>query len=422
MPMPDDNQKNMNDDQLLLFTKLFNEFDSASLSLKRQYGALQDKVEELLMELDEKNRYLEEIYKDQQETNNLLYTILSNLSSGVAVFNTKLQVVVFNKKAHHLTGVSPEEAIGRSYQEIFKYSQEEGNYINLLERQVRGDYVLEEEGELIGSNDEIIPIFTRTSVLTDENDELSGYIHVFDDLTKVKAMEEDVRKNKSLSEIGQMTAAIAHEIRNPLGGIGGFATMLARDLKDDSDKLELVDRIREGVSSLSRITTDVLAFSRPIKTRILNLSIKEIIISTNELLKSELVVNSLVFELKEDFPASDISIDIDMQLIQRSLLNLLRNAVQSVPEGKKVLISVKLRFNLLKNQCVIEVKDNGCGIDEEKIGKLFIPFFTTKAEGTGLGLAMVKRMIEAMGGTIHVSSIVDVGSVFKMIMPIRNEV
>ncbi len=411
------NPNNIKDDELLLFTKLFSEFDKTSLNLRKQYNALQQKVEDLLEELEEKNNYLDKVYQKQQQTNDLLYTILANLSSGVVVFNRKQQVIVFNKKAAAITKIDPDEALGLNYNDIFEFKDDDAN---LLLQQSGGEYNLEVEKEIIDKSGDTIPIYVKTSVVFDQNDEIDGYVHLFDDLTKIKDMEEDVRKNRSLSEIGQMASGIAHEIRNPLGGISGFATMLARDLKDEPEKLEIVKKIQQGVKSLNQITSDVLAFNRPVKVRLMQLPIREIINNTVELIEAELLnnENEKEFEIIKNYPASSLKVDIDMQLIQVVLLNLLRNAAQAVKDGK-IEIKIKLRFNLFKNYYTINIKDNGCGISEEAKIKLFTPFFTTKAEGTGLGLAMVKKIVEAMKGKIELKSGTQ-GTNFEIILPIKN--
>jgi len=413
------NNPQLRDDELLMFSKLFEEFDKTSLGLKKQYSALQEKMDELLLELEQKNGYLDKVYKEQQDTNNLLYSILANLSSGVAVFNRKGRIIIFNRRAKEITGYSSEEASGLEYPDIFRFDNYEADEISLLTRQMNGEYEIEVEVQLFNRNDEKIPVFIKTTPLFDENEEILGYIQLFDDLTKLKLMEEDVRKNRSLSEVGQMAAGIAHEIRNPLGGISGFATMLARDLKDDPDKLELVSKIQDGVKSLNKITTDVLSFNKAVNVRLTKISIKDVIVSTLELIRADLDQSSRAYVINEDYPGSSLLVDVDIQLMQRVLINLFRNALQAVPLDKTAELAVRLRFNLLENRYAVEIKDNGCGISEAQQAKLFTPFFTTKAEGTGLGLAMVKRMIEAHKGRIELNSVEGEGALFRLILPIR---
>lgn len=419
MSSDEQNKVQLHDEELVMFSKLFEEFDKTSLGLKKEYTALQEKMNELLLELEDKNTYLDKIYKEQQDTNNLLYSILANLSSGVAVFNRQGKIIIFNRKAKEITGYSADEVSELAYEDIFCFTNLEDDEISLLSRQMNGEFEIEIEKTVVSRNGGTVPIFIKTSVLTDENDDILGYIQLFDDLTRLKLMEEDVRKNRSLSEVGQMAAGIAHEIRNPLGGIAGFATMLARDLKDDPDKLELVSKIQDGVKSLNKITSDVLSFHKSLTVRLTKISIKDVIVSTLELIRSELNYAGRKYEIKEDYPQSSLAVELDIQLIQRVLINLFRNAFQAVSPDKVAELSVRLRYNLLENRYQVEIKDNGCGIPDTVISKLFTPFFTTKAEGTGLGLAMVKKMVEAHKGRIEVSSIAEQGALFRLLLPIR---
>jgi len=415
---------NLSDEDLLLFTKLFSEFDKASLSLKTQYEELQEKVTELLSELEEKNVYLDEVYKKQQNTNQLLLEILAQLSSGVIVYNEKFEIVISNNKAKEIIKFENPILEGLSFDSIFKNTND-NNELNILQRQQLGEYIIEQELEFSNFENIRVPIIIKTSVLYDEKGEVEGFVHVFDDLTNIKKLEEETRKNKNLTELGILTAGIAHEIRNPLGGISGYATMLARDLKGDKDKLFLVENIQSGVKALNRITTEVLQFNKKVELRILNLSITDILKSAINLIRAELSVqkeipNNPDIEITEDYSSTDVSVDIDMQIIHRILINLLRNAVQSIAKNQKQLkIVAKLRFNLLSNSYTIDIKDNGGGIDEGNLSKLFTPFHTTKASGTGLGLALVKRMIEALNGEITVSSKLDVGTTFSIKLPIK---
>ena len=416
---------NLSDEDLLLFTKLFSEFDRASLSLKNQYEELQDKVADLFSELEEKNIYLDEVYKKQQKTNKLLLEILSQLSSGVIVYNEKLEIVIFNDKAKEITKFNNTDLNGFSFDNIFN-SDGANIGLNILERQQKGEFIIEQKFEFLNFDKIIVPIIIKTSVLYDDKGEVEGFVHVFDDLTKIKKMEEETRKNKSLSELGVLTAGIAHEIRNPLGGISGYATMLARDLKNDPDKLELVKNIQSGVKSLNKITTEVLQFNKKVELRILNLSITDILKSSVNLVNAELSVKKdhdgdiRNYKIIEDYASTDISVEIDMQIVQGVLINLLRNAIQAIKKDQTELeIFVKLRFDLLNNSYKIEIKDNGCGIDKANLSKMFTPFHTTKASGTGLGLALVKRTIEALKGEILVDSELNIGTTFTIKLPIK---
>ena len=405
-------ENNLSDSELMMFTRLFNEFDKTSLSLKRQYVDLQSKVEELLTELEEKNDYLADVYQKQQRTNNLLYSILDNLSSGVLVFDEAGEIVICNNRASDILKKSSSSIIGSSFKSLFRCESD------LIEEQRKGNYFLEKEINVIVHNTGL-PLHIKTSVLLNDKDVIEGFIHLFDDISNIKNMEEDLRKSRNLSEIGQMSAAIAHEIRNPLGGISGFATMLHRDLEGDRDKQELVEKIQEGVKTLNRITTNVLTFNREIITNNINLKPDTITDSCVELLGSELANENIEFEIIKEYPSKVIEVETDPDLLKRVILNILRNAAQAVETDNIVKIVVNVKFNILSNKFFINISDNGCGIEKESLKKLFTPFYTSKAEGTGLGLAVCKRIIEALNGKIEIDSSPGEGTTVKIKLPIK---
>ncbi|PID31063.1 MAG: hypothetical protein CR982_00410 [Candidatus Cloacimonadota bacterium] len=416
------NQKKTNiaDEDLLLFTKLFSEFDKTSLGLRQEYTALTEKVDNLLLELDEKNQFLEKIFLEQKETNNLLYSILESMVTGVIVFNLSKEIIIINKRATEILQIPRSEAIGLPYKEIINISSE--NTISIIERQIVGEDNIESECELEVGKSEKIPVLYKASTMFDEDGNPRAYIHMFDDLTGVKDMEENIRKNRNLSEIGRMAAGIAHEIRNPLGGISGYATMLARDLKDNPDQMELVDQIKKGVKSLNDITSEILAYTRPMKITLLSLPIIDILAEVKKLVSSEMDQLGLTYKFHFEKPDFELEVDTDYQIIQRVLINLFRNGFQSVPYDRDPELGLKLSFNLFNNYYEILISDNGSGIEETNLVKLFTPFFTTKAEGTGLGLALVKKMIESLNGKISVESKVDKGTIFKLKFPIKRDI
>lgn len=413
----------MSDDQLVMFTKLFSQFDKTSLKLKTEFNQLQNKVDDLLIELDEKNQYLEEVYQKQQETNNLLFTLLKNLTSGVVLFDSDFKCILVNEQAEIIFGLDSEDFYDLSYEEIFTFTEPERT--KLKDLQLEGKYKQAAECNLINKQKNSLPVYIKTSVLEDETTgDIFGYLYVLDDLSDLKKMEGEARKNKSFIEIGQMSAGIAHEIRNPLGGISGFATMLARDLKDDPEKLELVEKIREGVKSLNRITSDVLTFNRQISPVYQNVNPKTVIENCLDLIKSEISVNNHKIDFSVNFPATILNVDLDTGLLKQVLINILRNAVQALPQNesneRNGKINILLTFNIFNNSYKIRIKDNGCGIKKEDQDQLFTPFFTTKAEGSGLGLAVTRKIIETMNGEISLQSEVGTGTEFFLELPIKD--
>lgn len=263
-------------------------------------------------------------------------------------------------------------------------------------------------------------------------------------------LEIALKNADSLSLLEQMAATIAHEVRNPLGGIAGFAALLERDLDMKDPRRRLVKRIIEGVSTLNDIVTNLVTYTRPIQ---LNYHTVDLIALVEQVVT--------LFELRAEQEGSDIRVDrryaedhlicsIDSEQFQHVLLNLLDNAVQAMVDGGDLSVDVSREKRMggqsmeeenggsvqwtdedggsgrwvndqrgtIREEAVIRISDSGSGIPDPIKAQLFVPFITTKENGTGLGLAIARRIIDAHSGTITVESEPGLGSLFIIRIPI----
>ncbi len=231
---------------------------------------------------------------------------------------------------------------------------------------------------------------------------------------QLKKMQEEVNQSRVLSALGEMAATVAHEIGNPLGGIGGYASLLARGIPPEDPKRKYVDKIIGGISSLNKIVGNLLAYTK--KTHLQKqktdlVAWAEAILAHAEI---EIEKEKKKVSLERDFPAEFLNAEIDGERLQQVMLNLLINGIQAIEvEGK---ISVSIRSN--ENFAEITVADTGKGIKPENLKNIFTPFFTTKEQGTGLGLAIVKKIVDLHEGEILVESIPGKGTKFCLKIPI----
>lgn len=228
--------------------------------------------------------------------------------------------------------------------------------------------------------------------------------------TTVKSLQEELgeknrlleRKNR-LAALGEMAAGMAHEIRNPLGGIQLYASMLARDLADRDDSLALVKKISGGVKRLEALVTQVLQFAREVHVVAAPMDLAAVVDEAVELAANSLRENNVTCAVNG--PAL-LLVTADPDLIGQTILNLLLNAVEAIgPGGGKVSVtfsSPPAESNA--KQFHVALRDSGPGIAPHVLDRIFNPFFTTKAQGTGLGLAIVHRVIEAHDGSIIVTN------------------
>jgi signal transduction histidine kinase len=229
----------------------------------------------------------------------------------------------------------------------------------------------------------------------------------------VQLNEELGKKNRQLERrnrlaaLGEMAAGMAHEIRNPLGGIQLYASLLAKDVAEQPPSLELVRKISAGVKRLEALVSQVLQFTREMTARMIVTDVSDVIDQAIELAAQSLMSRGVTCQADGPRPTQS---RVDPLLLGQAVLNLVLNAAEAMEPGG----TVSVRWGNLDNRLKIEVRDIGPGIPPNVMDKLFNPFFTTKDNGTGLGLAIVHRVVEAHDGTIVVSNVEPHGARFEL--------
>lgn len=352
---------------------------------------------------------------------------LKQITSGVVAVDLSGQVVLFNQAAEKITGFDRHKVLGTPYREL-PFAQSDGKPDH-LSGVLAGDRAKVASNErLIGCQDgSKVPVESTVCPVIDENGELVGALEIFNDLSAVNQLKEEISKSRTLSALGEMSANVAHEIRNPLGSIGGFAALLERDLDDDDPRRNLVKKIIEGVASLDKIVTNLLIYTRPVKADLRRTNLVEYVNEVLAYLEVEIESQTLPIRIKREFPSQPLSIRIDPSLMQQVLLNLFHNALHSMKEdGGCLTIRLSRDRNGAKDRQAngtqkefveLLVEDQGAGMSEEVQKKIFNPFFTTREDGTGLGLAIAKKMIQEQDGAIHVFSKPGIGTKITILLP-----
>ncbi|GFE58460.1 PAS domain-containing sensor histidine kinase [Geobacter sp. AOG1] len=346
---------------------------------------------------------------DFEELERLNSSIVSNLGSGLLTITNEGKVRVFNRYVQQLTGVSLEDAYDRPLCEIITPFEKYGDGV-LTPLTGEVEYFSDQGTKLI--------IGFKSVPLTDMQGNRQGAIINLLDLTQIKRMEAELKKADRLAAIGELSARIAHEIRNPLAAISGSVQLIAQGAAiSDGDKRLLTIVERES-DRLNLLISDFLAYARPAApektTVVLHNFIKEM---------QSLVSADSRFErvaLRNDCPPG-IAIAIDRDQFKQVFWNLLVNAADAMPDGGTVTFTAiddAVNGENLGNDFVkVVVEDNGIGMDERVMGSVFEPFFTTKNGGTGLGLATVYRIIQSHGGSLHIESNLGSGSRFTILIP-----
>jgi len=395
------------------FNKTREFFNETSQKLIDARDRLEKKVNELNLELDQKNKELSKSLSEMDSIRNHLNNILESMNMGVVAVDLNGEITVFNRAAAEITGFNSQEVLGNHYLTVFGDDRDTSETaIHTLKTGIKA---INREKDVISKTGLAIPVEYSTSIVSSEKGEVIGAVEVFSDLREIKKLKEEIQQARTLAALGEMAANVAHEIRNPLGGIGGFAALLERDIEVGDPRRNLVKKIIEGVASLNRIASNLLVFTRPIRPKKRKENLKSAIEEVVELLKVELEQEGNDIDLLINLPEDKVEILFDPELIQQVLLNVLKNAVQAI-EGSGTL-KIELTTLPEEGRAEIIVKDSGEGMNEEIIQKAFNPFYTTKSDGTGLGLAIVKKIIESHSGSINVESLEGVGTTFRISLP-----
>ena len=256
-----------------------------------------------------------------------------------------------------------------------------------------------------------LPVYNQYSVFM-------GRVLLMYDLSELKRLEKEIQRHDRLVALGKMAAGVAHEVRNPLSSIKGFATLLGSKFKDGSQEHEAADLLVQEAERLNRSITELLNYARPTPLRKEPVNLRNLVDQTLKLISSDAEVLGVKTSLavEPDLPA----VAVDKDKINQVLLNLYLNGLQAMEHttAEKEL-KVSVHRDPEQEMLVIEVQDTGSGIPQEDLDKILDPYFTTKPDGTGLGLALAYKIIDEHKGSIRFSSIVGEGTTVSVSLPIQ---
>lgn len=359
-----------------LLSKAIESFNSVSSTLVKYYSSLEEKVKLLTEEVDHKKQ--------------LLDSILDSIDIGVIFFDSDGVVRLINNTAEALLNVNASEIIGGK--EIFAI--------------IKDEVIVPDNGK---------PFFALVSRLEvkDKTGNIIGHVLIFKDITRLKQLESENERNRRLTAMGELVLKIAHEIRNPLGSIELFASLLYNDLKG-TEHGDYANRISNSVGALVNTLDNMLRFSKGIMPGLEYCSLNDLI---NEICAEFFKLLTSVNISIDFIESSQYSLSIDKGLIRQALVNILLNSVQAMPDGGKVEIAIRGQENEATDSIEISIKDSGIGMDEETRARIFEPFFSTKDRGTGLGMSITAGIISAHNGSVDVKSEVGKGTEFVIKLP-----
>jgi two-component system sensor histidine kinase HydH len=350
-------------------------------------------------------------YRSSQKTlvNMQAFTdlLISRLPVGIIATNAEGHIQTFNSAAAKFTGKSPEQAIGQlqtllqpQIQQLISPGEHEREII---------------DKELLLSLDSPTPNHLHISSvpITDGHGQAIGRVMLMYDVTEIKKLEAQVRRHDRLVALGKMAAGVAHEVRNPLSSIKGFATLLGSRFTAESEEGEAARLLINEVERLNRSITELLTYARPLPLTIAEVEIEPFIEASLKLIQSD--AKELGVAVHHEIALARRQVRLDKDRLNQVLLNLYLNSLQAMEGGGELQVSV--HEGARPDTIEINVRDTGCGIAEDILERVMDPYFTTKPEGTGLGLAMSYKIVDEHGGTIKITSKAGQGTTVNIILP-----
>ena len=351
-------------------------------------------------------------------------SFLVGLPDAVVGVDGALRIVLWNPAAEALTGRSARRVHGRTIKEVFPPDSSLARHLTETVRS--GESRSETEALIPGVDGRPVPVSIVTAPMAGKAGGAEGAVAVLRDLSRIRQLEEEVRRGETLAAVGRMAVGLAHEIRNPLGAIRGAVQLLRKELGDEARWAEYTDVLLSEVERVNRIIGTLLDLGRPVELRPAPLNL-HLLLERVALLSEEMARERGVSIVKRYDPSLPPILADEDRLLQ-VFHNLVRNAIEAMPGGGRLTLITRLSLNPLfakvdlgtgmRTMVEVAVADEGDGIPDVIRGKIFDPFFTTKAEGLGLGLALCHRIMEEHKGAIRVESLPGRGTTVSCFLPV----
>ncbi|MEW6695829.1 MAG: ATP-binding protein [Bacillota bacterium] len=342
--------------------------------------------------------------------------IFNVMSQGVVILNKEGEVTFFNRAAEEIWTMPASEIIGKNFnclaqgrcqrsEALLLQTIHEARPFTNIECKCRND-----------QHDKFLLV--NTSLLQDDNGAVSGAIGIYTDVTELRRQETRIKEQQKLAVVGQMAAGMAHEIRNPLTSVRGFAQLIGEKMGSDNDPFkEYLEIMIQEIDQADSFINNFLQLARPKPPAMQSCSPNDIITSFVQIFESQAFLQGvkLVTDLGKDLPP----IVIDRDQIKQVLLNLCQNALQAIKTQGTITLSTN--YHREEKEVCLSVQDDGVGISPQYLDKLGTPFFTTKDNGTGLGLSISYTVVDRHKGRIEVSSKPGEGTCFSIYLPVYEQ-
>ena len=337
-----------------------------------------------------------------------IYTdnVIKSIPVGLVTLDSQDRVFSCNRKMAEMMGREIAEIQGKRLHEAFPDCP-----IDVMEI---CESILDYSVECVRRDGSRIPVTIGGSKLTDKEGETLGTVLVVRDMSLIRHMERQLERSRRMAALGTMAAGIAHEIRNPLGTLKGFAHYFGSQSGAGDESRKYAKLMESEIDRLNRNISGLLQFARPRNPNVVSVSLDDLIGKVVALMEQDFSEKGLNFHYQCN---TEVTVNTDPDMLLQVLLNLLKNSIAATPQGGEVSLAASGDNRYVR----ITVSDNGRGMSEQESEKMFDPFFTTRKDGTGLGLAVSHQIVEQLGGAFEVKTSMDTGTSITIVLPFSKE-
>ncbi|UCF86013.1 MAG: PAS domain-containing protein [Desulfobacteraceae bacterium] len=333
--------------------------------------------------------------------------LVETMPIGLLATGRDGRVASFNQTAESVLQLSSRKVLWKIPQDVLPKPM-----LDLIDRLKTESRVIVKEIDCPVPGSKTIPLEVIASFLEDEKGAFLGYVILFRDLSEIRHLKREVERSQRLASIGKLASGIAHEIRNPLSSIKGFATYFKERYREVPEDQKTADIMIKEVERLNRVIGQLLEFARPMSIKKKPTSIRDLVQDSLKMIEGAAQKKAIQVHVSS-IPPIEISMDPDR--MKQVFLNVYINAIEAMENGGS--LSVELRRDDVAKKIEVTISDTGTGIKEEDLPHVFDPYFTTKSSGTGLGLAIVHKIIESHRGKVTVKRRNGTGTTVTIILP-----
>lgn len=335
--------------------------------------------------------------------------LVENMPIGLIATDNTGHLSAVNRTAETILGISAGKFLGKPADEMLPTGCRE-----LLGSPAGGQKLMGREIRCTVAEGRTIPLEVIATTLQEENGDSAGRVVLFRDMTEVRRLEEEIARSRRLASLGNLAAGVAHEIRNPLSSIKGFATWFRDRYRGNPQDRETAEVMIHEVDRLNRVITQLLEFARPLEMNRVPTPLSTVIRHALKMVESEAVAKGIAIETDLDPAAAENPVPLDADRMTQVFLNLYLNAIAAMEQGGVLRVSLAPQN---ERTVRISIADTGAGIARENLPRVFDPYFTTRPSGTGLGLAIVHKIVEAHGGEVGLESEAGQGTTVTLLLP-----